>query len=114
MSDESLKSPAVPLPEAGLRAPGPSAGPPDRPAPGEGNGERVDVPRERVELTMALRTLPDESNTERVPQGTLPPERMQEVLRRLTDNVYDRPEVRDAIARRVQRDLGPPPESEAP
>ena len=105
MLDESLKSPAVPLPEAGLRAPGPSAGPPDRPAPGEGNGERVDVPRERVELTMALRTLPDESGTERVPQGTLPPGRMREVLRRLAENAYDSAVARDVVARRVLKDL---------
>jgi hypothetical protein len=55
---------------------------------------------------MTLRTLPDGSNTERVPQGTLPPERMREVLRRLADNAYDSPEAQDVIARRVQRDLG--------
>jgi hypothetical protein len=78
MSDESLKSPA---------------------------GERMDVPRERVELSMALRTLPDESGTERVPQGTLPPERMREVLRRLAENVYDSAEAQDVVARRVRKDL---------
>ena len=68
----------------------------------------------KVELPMTLRTLPDGSDTERVPQGTLPPERMREVLRRLAENVYDSTEVRDVIARRVQRDLGLSPESEAP
>jgi hypothetical protein len=63
---------------------------------------------------MTLRSLQDGSNTERVPQGTLPPERMREVLRRLADNAYDSPEAQDVIARRAQRDLGLPPESEAP
>ena len=114
MPEESLKSPAVPPSDAGPRVPGPSVRQPDSPAPGEGDLELVDVPRDKVELPMTLRSLPDGSNAERVPQGTLPPERMREVLRRLADNVYDRPEVQDVIARRVQRDLGLPPESEAP
>jgi hypothetical protein len=78
MSDESLKSPA---------------------------GERMDVPRETVELSMALRTLSDESGTERVPQGTLPPERLREVLRRLAENAYDRAAAQDVVARRVLKDL---------
>ena len=76
MSDESLNSAAVP-----------------------------DVPRVRVELSMALRILPDESGTERVPQGTLPPGRMHEVLRRLADNAYDSVEAQDVVARRVLKDL---------
>ena len=85
MSDESLKSPPVP-----------------------------DVPRERVELSMALHTLPDESGTERVPQGTLPPERMREVLRRLAENAYDNAETQGVVASRVLKDLRLPPGSDAP
>jgi hypothetical protein len=96
MSDESLKSPA----------PGPSARQADNPAPGEGNVEPGDVPRDKVELPMTLRSLPDGLDTGRVPQGTLPPERMREVLRRMADNAYDSPETRDVIARRVRGDLG--------
>ena len=114
MSDESLKSPAFPPSDAGARAQGPPARQPDSPAPGEGNVEWVDVPRDKVELPMTLRSLPNEPDTGRVPQGTLPPERMREVLRRLADDAYDRPEARDVIARRVQRDLGLPSESDAP
>jgi hypothetical protein len=63
---------------------------------------------------MNVRSLPDGSNSERVPRGTLPPEHMREVLRRLADNAYDSPEARDVIARRARGDLGLPPESEAP
>jgi hypothetical protein len=114
MPEESSKSPAVPPSDAGPRAPGPSVRQPDTPAPGEGEVELVDVSRDKVELPMNVRSLPDESNSERVPQGTLPPERMRELLRRLADNVYDSPEGRDVIARRVRRDLGLPPESDAP
>jgi hypothetical protein len=114
MPDESLKSPAVAPSDADTRASSPSARRPDSPAPGEGNVEPVDVLRDKVELPMTLRTLPDGSDTEPVPQGTLPTERMREVLRRLAENVYDSTEVRDVIARRVQRDLGLSPESEAP
>jgi hypothetical protein len=66
----------------------------------------VDVLRDKVELPMTLHSLQDGSDTERVLQGTLPPERMREVLRRLAENVYDSPEAQDVIARRVQRDLG--------
>ena len=114
MPDEPLKSPAVPPSDADTRAPSPSARQPDTPAPGEGNVELEDVLRDKVELPMTLRSLPDGSDTGRVPQGTLPPERMREVLRRLADNTYDSPEAQDIIARRVRRDLGPSPEREAP
>ena len=40
-----------------------------------------------------------------VPQGTLSPERMQAVLRRLADGFYDRADVRSEIACRVARDI---------
>ncbi len=41
-----------------------------------------------------------------VPQGTLSPERMQTVLRRLADGFYDRAAVRKEVARRVALDTG--------
>ena len=90
MSDEPLKAPAVP----------------DSAAAGEGNAEPTDVPRDRVEPLMI--------DTERVPQGTLPPERMREVLRRLAEHAYDSVEARDVIARRVEGDLRLPRGSETP
>jgi len=39
------------------------------------------------------------------PQGTISAERLREVLDRLTTGFYDRPEVRDQVARAVTRDL---------
>jgi hypothetical protein len=40
-----------------------------------------------------------------VPQGTLSPERMQRVLRRLADGFYDGAAVRKEVARRVAPDI---------
>lgn len=39
------------------------------------------------------------------PQGTISAERLREVLDRLKTGFYDRPEVRDQVARGVTRDL---------
>jgi hypothetical protein len=112
MSDQPLKFPAVPSRDGGPRAQDPSARQPDSPAPGEGDVELVE-PRDKVELPMTLCSLPDGPDTERVPEGTLPPEQMRQVLRRLAHNAYDSAEARDVIARRLQRDLRLPPASEA-
>jgi hypothetical protein len=40
-----------------------------------------------------------------VPQGTVTPERMHTVLRRLADGFYDRADVRMEIARRLVPDM---------
>ena len=42
---------------------------------------------------------------EAVPRGTIEPQRLRAVLRRLERGVYDGPEVRDRIAARVTADL---------
>jgi hypothetical protein len=42
----------------------------------------------------------------RVPVGTVSPERMREVLRRLDQGHYDSPEVQDKVALAVLQDLG--------
>ena len=112
MFEEPLKPPVVSPADTGPRAPGPPAQQPDTPAAAVGNVELVE-PRDKVEPPMNLHSLLDESDTERVPQGTLPPERMREVLRRLADNAYDSAEAQDVIARRALRDLRLPPGSEA-
>lgn len=41
------------------------------------------------------------------PYGTISADRLREVVERLESNFYDRPEVRDRIARGMARDLGP-------
>jgi len=40
-----------------------------------------------------------------VPQGTVSPERMHTVLRRLADGFYDRAAVRMEVARRIASDI---------
>ena len=43
---------------------------------------------------------------DRVPVGTISPERMREVLRRLDQDQYDSAEVQNKVAHAVLRDLG--------
>ncbi len=60
-----------------------------------------------VELSAASRGLigrADEADS--VPQGTLSPERMHAVLRRLADGFYDGADVRAQVARRAAPDFG--------
>ena len=52
--------------------------------------------------------LPNEDptgETDRVPEGTVSPERMREVLRRLNRDHYSNTEVRDKVANAVLQDL---------
>jgi hypothetical protein len=66
---------------------------------------------DRVELSDASRS-PVEQAGETAgapPQGTISAERLREVLDRLKTNFYDRPEVRDQIARDLAKDLGAQP-----
>jgi len=46
----------------------------------------------------------DEAN--RVPEGTMSPERMRAVLRRLQQDYYSNAEVQDKVAHAVRQDLG--------
>jgi hypothetical protein len=59
-----------------------------------------------VELSSASRGMAERTAGGReIPQGHLPGDRMQAILRRLADGFYDRPEVRDELARRMGPDL---------
>jgi hypothetical protein len=51
-------------------------------------------------------TVESSSEADRVPEGTVSPERMREVLRRLDQGHYGSPEVEDKVAQAVLRDLG--------
>jgi hypothetical protein len=55
------------------------------------SGSRVEQEGERVEAP---------------PSGTISADRLREVVDRLQSNFYERPEVRDRIARCVAQDLG--------
>jgi hypothetical protein len=52
-----------------------------------------------------MRQTPVPETGREIPQGELPADRMRTILRRLADGFYDRPEVRDELARRVRPDL---------
>ena len=47
----------------------------------------------------------DRGRSDQAPQGSISAERLREVLRRIKTGFYDRPEVREEIARRLRRDL---------
>ena len=62
---------------------------------------------DRVHLSAASRTLLEQTDAaDRVPQGSIDPERLRLVLRRLAGEFYQGAEVRDAVAAGVRRDLG--------
>ena len=65
------------------------------------------VATDSVELSAASRGLVEgTSDADRVPEGTISPERMREVLRRLDQDHYSNAEVQDKVAHAVLRDLG--------
>jgi hypothetical protein len=49
---------------------------------------------------------PPTDDADRVPEGTVSPERMREVLRRLDQDHYGSTEVQDKVAHAVLQDLG--------
>jgi hypothetical protein len=114
MSTDPVKSRAVSPSDSGLLSAGGSARHTGSPVASEEHVEQRDETGANVMIPTTLRDLPEDSAAERVPQGTLAPERMDEVLRRLADGTYDSTEVQDVIARRIQKDLGLSTGSEAP
>jgi hypothetical protein len=89
---------------------------PDVASTGEGRSghtpaESADQPQsaDQVQLSAASRTLVQRADeADRVPEGTIAPERMRDVLRRLESGHYDSDEVRATIALRARQDLGLP------
>jgi hypothetical protein len=68
--------------------------------------------QDRVELSQAARELQAQLGLDKVPLAELPPERLREVLDRLKQGYYDRPEVRDEVLQRLAGELGlEPPQS---
>jgi hypothetical protein len=78
------------------------AGPPQAPAP-------APPPADRVELSDAARDLAERLGVDPAALSALPAERRQQILERLAQGYYDRPEVRDEVARRLLGDLEAPP-----
>jgi hypothetical protein len=62
---------------------------------------------DRVQLSAASRSVVDRTDdADRVPEGTVSPERMREVLRRLDQGHYSSTEVQDKVTHAVLQDLG--------
>jgi hypothetical protein len=102
MSIDPLKARALSPADAGKLAGGRRAeSATDRPAEAQSPAAG-----DSVELSSASLGMARQADTARqIPRGELPAERMQAILRRLADGFYDRPEVRDELARRVGPDL---------
>jgi hypothetical protein len=62
--------------------------------------------RDRVELSEAARELQAQLGLDKIPVAELPPQRLREILDRLKQGYYDRPEVRDELLQRLAGDLG--------
>ena len=69
------------------------------------NLERAD----QVELSEAARELQDRTGLAGPEPPSLEPERLREILQRVSSGYYDRPEVRDEVLRRLQGDLADGP-----
>jgi len=61
--------------------------------------------QDSVELSDAARALAETAGPGAPAGASLTPERLRTVLDRVTQGFYDRPEIRDAIARQVAPDL---------
>jgi len=60
---------------------------------------------DKVEFSAAAQELHELTGAERIDANTLPAERLHEILKRVSDGFYDRPEVIEETARRVAEDI---------
>jgi hypothetical protein len=67
--------------------------------------ETAETAADRVELSPAAKELRELAAANRPEANTISPERMKQVLQRIADGFYDRPEVIDEVARRLDTDL---------
>jgi hypothetical protein len=105
MSVDPPKSNPLPTKDPGRCGPSSDARRPDVHLTVESSSERS--ASDRVQLSGASRSLVDRTDeADRVPEGTISPERMREVLRRLDQDHYGGPEVQDKVAQAVLQDLG--------
>jgi hypothetical protein len=81
--------------------------PPAPPAKPAGETARPAPAPDQVELSEAARQLAERLGVEPGALAALPPERLKHILERVAQGYYDRPEVRDQVARRLLGDLEP-------
>ncbi|KPJ92811.1 MAG: hypothetical protein AMS18_06550 [Gemmatimonas sp. SG8_17] len=67
--------------------------------------DNVESVTDSVELSSAAQELHDVAGSGGPESNTLPIERLQEVLQRISDGFYDRPDVVDEVAKRVSDDV---------
>jgi anti-sigma28 factor (negative regulator of flagellin synthesis) len=60
---------------------------------------------DKVEVSSTAQELHELIGSERIDTNTMPAERLKEILERISDGTYDKPEVIDEIARRAVDDL---------
>jgi hypothetical protein len=105
MSVDPLKSNALPHPDAGRCGPTSAARRPDGHPTVEISSEQPAA--DRVHRSAAWRSLVDRRDeVDCIPEGTVSPKRMREVLRRLEQDYYNGAEVQDKVARGIRQDLG--------
>jgi hypothetical protein len=63
------------------------------------------VSRDDVQISAQARQLQQLDSAARGPGGELSADRLRQVLGRMTDGHYDRPEVQEQVVRRIARDL---------
>jgi hypothetical protein len=61
---------------------------------------------DKVEVSSAAQELQELAGSERIDANTVPAERMQEIVKRISDGFYDKSEVIDETAKGVADDLG--------
>jgi hypothetical protein len=106
MSVDPLKSNAMSQADPGRRGSS-AARRSDASSTTENQPDQPGAAGDRVQLSAASKSLVERTDdADRVPEGTMTPERMSEVLRRLQTDHYNSAEVRDKVAHEVRKDLG--------
>lgn len=79
-------------------------GTPQRPAD-SGTPAPAVPQRDAVQISSQARALQQTEGPSRGEAGALAPERMREILKRMSDGHYDRPEVQEAVVNRIAEEV---------
>ena len=80
---------------------------PARPADSS-TSEAASAAPDKIQISHAARDLQEQLQNRRELVAQLPPGRLREVLERLNNGFYDRPEVRRAVVESIAEELNPP------
>jgi hypothetical protein len=84
---------------------GTRANPPRSDAPQPGDTRAQAAPGDAVRISDAARALQLRADTAPVPAGEVAADRLAGIARRIADGHYDRPEVIDAVVRRIAEEF---------